>query len=213
MTILDIIQCNVSDDGAKSLARALTVNRSLQTLYVNYNNISDNGIAHIATALWTNNTLKSLSIGQEAIKDEGALSLAAALTANSSMEHLRLYWSSTHPDSTLKKIGECVKKSTLRTLELVIIMPSGEAPVTEERAKEWLQCVEVGGKKLIHSLEDSHFELLNLMFYRLTRLYFYRHHSHQLDQSRQALEETAATVNMARRQKGLPEIYTSFHTT
>ena len=64
--------------------------------------------------------------------DEGVLSLAAALTANSSMEYLTLYWSSTHPDSTLKKIGECVSKSTLRELDLVINMPSGEAPLAED---------------------------------------------------------------------------------
>ena len=59
------------------------------------------------------------------------------------MVYLELYWSSTHPDSTLKKIGECVSKSTLRRLFLVVNIP---LPVTEERAKEWLQCVEVGGK-------------------------------------------------------------------
>ena len=39
---------------------------------------------------------------------------------------------------------------------------SGEAPVTEERAKEWLQCVEVGGKELIQSLVDSHLKYLRL---------------------------------------------------
>ena len=159
MTKLNISGCNMSDDGAESLARALTVNKTLQELDVQYNNISDTGIAHIATALRTNNTLKMLSISGETITDEGALSLAAALTANSSLEYLELHWSSTHPDSTLKNIGVCVSKSTLRKLHLEMNMPaSGEAPVTEERAKEWLQCVEVGGKELIQSLEDSHLD-------------------------------------------------------
>ena len=79
--------------------------------------------------------LKILTIGGETTTDEGALSLAAALNANSSMEYLRLDWSSTHPDSTLKNIGECVNKSTLRILLLVMNMPSGEAPEAEERAK------------------------------------------------------------------------------
>ena len=106
-------------------------------LNISYNEIGDNGIAHIATALQRNNTLKTLFIGGETTTDEGALSLAAALTANSSMEYLRLIWSSTHPDSALKNIGECVSKSTLRELELEMNMPSGEAPVAEERAKEY----------------------------------------------------------------------------
>ena len=210
MTKLDINECNMSDDGAESLARALTVNMTLQELEVGYNYIiSDTGIAHIATALRTNNTLKKLVIGRKSTTDEGALSLAAALTANTSMEYLKLYWSSTNPDSTLKNIGECVRKSTLREVHLEMIMPaSGEAPVTEERAKEWLQCVEVGGKELIQSLVDSHLEDLHLLLCGETRSYFEEHHSHQLDQSRQALKTTAATVNTTRRQKGLPDIHT-----
>ena len=211
MTKLDISRCNMSDDGAESLARVLTVNKTLQELDVRYNDISDTGIAHIATALRTKNTLKKLAIGGETATDEGALSLAAALAANYSMEYLNLYWSSTHPDSTLKNIGECVSKSTLRKLQLELIMPaSGEAPATEERAKEWLQCVEVGGKELVQSLVDSHLEDLHLILYYGTRSYFEEHHSHQLDQSRQALKTTAATVNTIRRQKGLPKIHTIF---
>ena len=102
-------------------------------------------------------------IGGETATDEGALSLAAALTTNSSMEYLMLHWSSTHPDSIIKNIGECVSKSTLKILHLEMNMPaSGEAPVTEERAKEWLQCVEVGGKELIQSLVDSHLKARSL---------------------------------------------------
>ena len=80
--------------------------------------------------------------------------------------------------------------------------------MAEERAKEWLQCVEVGGKELVQSLEDSHIQELDFALHYETYSY-YRHHSLQLDQSRQALKATAATVNTARRQKGLPDIYFS----
>ena len=83
---------------------------------------------------------------------------------------------------------------------LVVNMPSGKGPVAEERAKE-LQCVEVGGKELVQSLEDSHIQELDFALHYETYSY-YRHHSLQLDQSRQALKATAATVNTARRQKG-----------
>ena len=214
MTRIDITECNISDDGAESLARALTVNKTLQELNVRHNNISDTGIAHIATALRTSNTLKKISIGRDTATDEGALSLAAALTANSSMEYLMLHWSSTHPDSTLKNIGECVSVSTLRKLHLIIEMnmpASGEAPVTEERAKEWLQCVEVGGKELIQSLIDSHLEDLYITLYYGTRYSHFKEQSDQLDHSCQALKTTAATVNITRRQKGLPEIHTRIY--
>ena len=214
MTKLGITKCNMSDDGAESVARALTVNKTLKRLDIGYTDIiTDNyGALYFTGTLRTNNNLKNLEIGRE-ITDEGALSLAAALTANSSMEYLGLYWSSTHPDSTLKNIGECVSKSTLRKLRLEMNMPvSGEAPVTEERAKEWLQCVEVGGKELIQSLVDSHLEDLYLFLADYDkRSYFKEHHSHQLDQSRQALKTTAATVNTTRRQKELPEIITRIY--
>ena len=88
---------------------------------------------------------------------------------------------------------------------------SGEAPVTEERAKEWLQRVELGGKDLIQSQVDSHLEDLWLIFYYETRSFFEEHDSHQLDQSRQALKTTVATVNTTRRQKGLLKINTKFY--
>ena len=212
MKELNISMCNMSDDGAESLARALTINKTMQVLYVRYNNISDTGIAHIATALKTNNTLKELLIGGKTATDEGALSLAAALTTNRSIEYLDLCWSSTHPDSTLKNIGKFVSKSILRKLLLVMNMPaSGEAPVTEEGAKEWLQCVEVGGKELIQSIVDRHhLEDLWLILEYDSGSYFKKHHPHQLDQSRQALMTTAATVNTTRRQKRLPQINTIF---
>ena len=91
---------------------------------------------------------------------------------------------------------------------LVMNMPSGEVPVVEERSKEWLQCVEVGGKELIQSLEDSHLQTLYFAFHYTTKLRLnLRQQSHQLDQLRQALDAMAATVNTARRQKGLPDIY------
>ena len=198
MTKLHFSQCSISDEGAESLARALAVNRSLQDLNISDNEIGDNGIAHIATALQTNTTMRTLIIRDCSVLDEGALSLAAALTANSSMEHLQLYWSSTHPDSTLKKIGKYVRTSNLNRLELVMNISAA----AEEKAMTWLKCVEVGGKKLIQSLDDSRYyrNLRQLClelgpvspFYYLTL--------------GEALRPAVRAVNTAREKKGLPNI-------
>ena len=208
MRTLNISNCSISDEGAKSLARAIAVNRSLQYLDISGNKIGDNSIAHIATTLETNNTLTTLLFDENGtITDEGALSLAAALNVNSSMKHLRLYWSSTHPDSTLKKIGEYVRTSKLNRLDLVMNMPSGEAPVAEERAKEWLQCVEVGGKELMQSLEDSRYysylQNLRFLFDHQTKTYMESQYRMIFNQSIEALRTTATAVNTARKQKGL----------
>ena len=201
MRTLDVSLCDISDVGAESLARALAVNRSLQELDISGNN----GIAHIATALQTNNTLKALTIGgHDIVTDEGVVLLSSALTTNRSMEFLSLFCSITHPDSTLKKIKECVSKSTLRTLKLYIYMPrpSGETP-TAERAKEWLHCVEIGGKELIHSLEDNH-ELQTFRFcgYYSSPCDILAHGEHALA----VLYEATETVKSARTIKGLSHI-------
>ena len=191
--------------GVESLARALAVNRSLKMLNIFNNIIGDKGVAFISTALKTNKTLKVLFVGGSNITDEGALSLAGALP-NSSMEYCRLYWTSTHPDNTLKKIGESVRKTrTLRTLYLEMDI----APEAERRANEWMQHVEVGGKELMLSLEDSHLQELTIDISSRMHMTF-AFAPHQFDLSLQALEATAATVNKARRQKGLPAIHTSF---
>ena len=133
MRRLNMENCSVSFEGVDSLTRALVVNKSLQDLNISGNDIGNLGITCIATVLKTNNTLKTCIIGGKTTTDDGALLLAEALTVNSSMEYLELYWSSTHPDSTLKKIGKYVKKSTLRTLILEMNMTSGTAPTPRER--------------------------------------------------------------------------------
>ena len=123
--------------------------------------------------------------------------LSSALTTNRSMECLELDWSSTHPDSTLKEIGECFRKSTLRILTLRIFrpQPSGVAS-TVEQVKEWLQCAEVGRKELIQSLEDSRLQIVNLIWVTHSGTYdVHEHKSHV----RQVLTTTANS----RKNKGI----------
>ena len=131
------------------------------------------------TALQTNNTLKSITffhLDTCTAKDKGALSLVAALTYTA-MQVMTLSWTSTHPDTTLKKMAECIKKSILRVLNLYIVIPqslSGPRMSLEE-AREWLQHVEIGGKEFILSLEDSHLESFSLV--KITNMYVTRRSS------------------------------------
>ena len=57
---------------------------------------------------------------------------------------MKLSWTSTNPDTTLKKMAEFIKKSTLRELELDIVTPQplGKPQVSSEGASEWYRCVE-----------------------------------------------------------------------
>ena len=57
------------------------------------------------------NHLKSLTLTLDHINtatDKVALSLAAALTTNNSMKVIKLCWTSTNPDTALKKMVECI---------------------------------------------------------------------------------------------------------
>ena len=203
MRTLNVSGCNISDVGVKSLAKALTVNRSLNELNMDCNYIGDNGMIQIATALQTNNTLTDLSIenNQMRITDKGVLSLSSAIR-NSSMEHMALHWSSAQPENTLKEIGESARRSKLKTLTLMQLIPPSYAG-TVEKAKELLQCVEVGGKDLIQSQEDSQLQTLYLVIRYImpeSDIILY------MEQVHQALEATAETVNTARQEKGLPHI-------
>ena len=93
--------------------------------------------------------------------------LAAALSANSSLVHLRQDWSSV---CLLMKIGQSVRNCMLRTLYLCVAIHTSKREVLiEERAKEWLQYLEVGGKELLQSLEDSHVQSFLLLLHYKTK--------------------------------------------
>ena len=130
--------------------------------------------------------------------DDGALLLAAALTANRSMEYLKLYWSSTHPDSTLKEIGECVRMSTLKQLILEINMPSATASVP--RANKYAASGK-GESKGVATLEDSQlFQKLFLKHDFTTQWYFESDSlQEQVRQSYDTLIAAAEALNDARR--------------
>ena len=209
----------ISDLVAESLARALEVNITLEELNIIDNNISDNGIGHIAKSLQKNKTLKLLNVGtmhtQDNIAgftDTGVLSLARGVATNTSIECFSIQWSSTDPERTLKMMASTIKNSSLKTLALYIgihILQPGEAPsvganaqnvhmaVSPEKAREWYHGVEVGGKELILSLEDSH---LKSFEWRVPPCYG----------CSLQFQTAVDSVNSARHEKGLPNITFSF---
>ena len=210
LKVMDVLDCGISCKGAESLAKALSVNISLEMLNISDNSIGDNGATHIATALHTS-TLKSLwffNVGTGIVTDKAALSLAAALTVNTSMEVMKLGWKSTNPDTTLKKMAKCIKKSTLRALELAIDTPSQplcEPQVNLEEAREWLKYVEVGGKQFILSLKDSNLKNFSLTHSNLNSLSMRTPHD-LTSQICASLKEAAISVNSTRKMNHRPEI-------
>ena len=196
----------ISDSVAESIARALEVNSSLEELNIIDDNISDNGLVHIAKSLQKNNTLKVLHVGTERYKkftpftftDTGVMSLARGVATNTSMEYLCIRWFSTNPDSTLKRVAESIKNSSLKTLVLIISIGIW-IPLPGE-VTEWYQRVAVGGNELILSLEDSrHLKSFELRLPDFSRCERYSQ-----------FQTVVASVNSARHKKELPNISFSF---
>ena len=117
--------------------------------------ITDTGLVCIGTALTTSRTLKVLTLGSQFWElnatDKGLMPFLEGLQRNKSLESLSVNnWSSTHPDQSLKKMGESVAKSSLKKLNMRVVSPWFR---TEETAKDWTQSVLVGATDLIQSLE------------------------------------------------------------
>ncbi|KAF4015538.1 hypothetical protein G4228_007033 [Cervus hanglu yarkandensis] len=79
---ISLAENQISNKGAKALARSLLVNRSLTTLDLRSNSIGPQGAKALADALKINRTLASLSLQSNRIRDDGARSMAEALAAN-----------------------------------------------------------------------------------------------------------------------------------
>ena len=132
---------------------------SVETLEVQGNEYTDTGIAYIARALISNNTLKVLYVGAESVTDMGLVPLLEALPRLCSLKVLLLQWTLSYPGKSLKKIGECVGRSTMEQFKLDLYSPSLQS---EEAVTEWVQSIVVGGSSLILSLKSCQVTLLSI---------------------------------------------------
>nr|XP_054362452.1 NLR family CARD domain-containing protein 3 [Mirounga angustirostris] len=87
---ISLAENQISNKGAKALARSLLVNRSLTALDLRSNSIGPQGAKALADALKINRTLAFLSLQSNSIRDNGARSVAEALAANRTLSVLHL---------------------------------------------------------------------------------------------------------------------------
>ncbi|XP_057263906.1 NLR family CARD domain-containing protein 3 isoform X2 [Pezoporus wallicus] len=87
---LSLAENQISNKGAKALARSLLVNRSLTALDLRNNSIGPTGARALADALKQNQVLLSLNLQHNTIKEEGATFLAEALFTNHRLTTLHL---------------------------------------------------------------------------------------------------------------------------
>ena len=199
---LDISDCSIDDQclgmllGISSSEHATIsgVLESVETLQVVGNEYTDT--VYIARALLANNTIKTLHVGDNVKTD---MKLLEVLPGQNSLEELVFSWSLSHPDESLKKIGECVGRSKLKKLDLTSFSPSLQS---EEAVKEWVESVAVGGNSLIRSLEYS--QVAKLMIGIVLRNILRPIDKDDIQaQLRLSLQETVTAVNLKRKNKSL----------
>jgi predicted RNase H-like nuclease (RuvC/YqgF family) len=76
--------------GTKRLAKAISINTSLEELNLEGAEMGDEGVKHLATALNTNDSLEVLILRGNNINDDGAISIATSLLFNKSLRVLLL---------------------------------------------------------------------------------------------------------------------------
>ncbi|MEU3520976.1 gala protein [Streptomyces sp. NPDC006654] len=80
----------IGNEGARTVADALTDGHGLRTLYLGCNRIGPQGAAALADALTTDDTVHALWLKRNPLGDEGARALAAMLRRNTALRTLDL---------------------------------------------------------------------------------------------------------------------------
>ncbi|XP_032957271.1 NLR family CARD domain-containing protein 3 isoform X2 [Rhinolophus ferrumequinum] len=113
---ISLAENQISNKGAKALARSLLVNRSLTALDLRSNSIGPQGAKALADALKINRTLASLSLQSNRIRDDGARSLAEALAANRTLSVLHLQKNTIGPVGTQRMANALKQNRSLKEL-------------------------------------------------------------------------------------------------
>ena len=206
---LNISRCSIDDQCLGMLLGISTehaetsstsgVLESVETLGVTGNKYTDTGIAYITRALISNNTLKTLEVGTVCVTDMGLVPLLEALPRLHSLKVLLLQWTLSHPDETLKMIGECVGRSTTEQLKLFFYSPSLQS---EEALKECVQSIVVGGSSLIHSLKFCQVTVLSISVV-LRNISFPIDRNDVETQLRSSFQQSVTFTNLERRKNSV----------
>ncbi|XP_064582016.1 NLR family CARD domain-containing protein 3 isoform X2 [Zonotrichia leucophrys gambelii] len=143
---LSLAENQISNKGAKALARSLLVNRSLMVLDLRSNAIGPTGAKALADALKKNQILLSLNLQHNSIKEDGAAFLAEALLTNHRLLTLHLQKNAVGAQGA-RNMAEALKQNrSLRELILSSnsVGDSGSIALAEAlRVNHSLQCLDL----------------------------------------------------------------------
>uniref|UniRef100_A0A2K6UEL2 NLR family CARD domain containing 3 n=1 Tax=Saimiri boliviensis boliviensis TaxID=39432 RepID=A0A2K6UEL2_SAIBB len=118
LTSLDLRSNSIGPQGAKGLADSLKINRTLTSLSLQKNSIGPTGAQWMADALKQNRSLKELMLSSNSIGDGGAMALAEALKVNQGLESLDLQSNSISDAGVAALMGALCTNQALLSLSL-----------------------------------------------------------------------------------------------
>ncbi|XP_034877996.1 NLR family CARD domain-containing protein 3 isoform X2 [Mirounga leonina] len=130
LTALDLRSNSIGPQGAKALADALKINRTLAFLSLQSNSIRDNGARSVAEALAANRTLSVLQFSSNSIGDGGAGALAKALKVNQGLESLDLQ------SNSISDAGVAALMEALCANKTLVSLNLRENSISSEGARE-----------------------------------------------------------------------------
>ena len=134
--LISLTLCNITNNGAITIAEAIRLNTTLQKLNISNNSISDDGAAAISDNLKFSTSLQEINISQNSITNKGIKLFAEAIQINSTLKNINI--SKNHISiEGLLYFMEKVKKNC--TLEVVNITHNN---VTRSGLTSIKQCIE-----------------------------------------------------------------------
>ena len=134
--LISLTLCNITNNGAITIAEAIRLNTTLQKLNISNNSISDDGAAAISDNLKFSTSLQEINISQNSITNRGIKLFAEAIQINSTLKNINI--SKNHISiEGLLYFMEKVKKNC--TLEVVNITHNN---VTRSGLTSIKQCIE-----------------------------------------------------------------------
>ncbi|NWU27105.1 NLRC3 protein, partial [Dyaphorophyia castanea] len=118
LTVLDLRSNSIGATGAKALADALKKNQILLSLNLQHNSIREDGAAFLAEALLTNHRLVTLHLQKNAIGAQGAWKIAEALKQNRSLRELILSSNSVGDNGSIALAEALRVNHSLQSLDL-----------------------------------------------------------------------------------------------
>ena len=128
-TLISLKLCNINNNGAVNITKAIQMNTTLHTLHMSSNKISDDGVIAISDYLKRNSSLETLNVSEIKITSKGAKAVAEAIQVNTTLKKLYLSFNKLYDD------GASFISDGLKTNKSLQELKMSKNEITKEGAK------------------------------------------------------------------------------